>query len=231
MSLSLGTAPGKAGIKDSAEQQAGVSLSICMRRLTGLLVLALVVAACGQADAEASTTSSTGTSSTTSTVATSTTSPKETTTTAATTTTETETGQIVQVVFASSDQLDCSYTETFERMIDETAEPIESAFQLLVAGPSAEEQATGVASFFSRQTEGMVRSVTVDDGLLTVDFEDLRPVIPNASTSCGHLSLIAQLNGTAFQFEEVERVTYRIEGSCETFFNWLQTDCQEYGRT
>ncbi len=76
----------------------------------------------------------------------------------------------------------------------------------------------------------MVRSVTLESGLLTVDFEDLRPVIPNASTSCGHLSLIAQLNGTAFQFAQVDRVTYQIDGSCDAFFNWLQTECQEYGR-
>ena len=74
------------------------------------------------------------------------------------------------------------------------------------------------------------RDFPISDGLLTVDFADLRPVIPNASTSCGHLSLIAQLNGTAFQFGEVDRVTSRIDGSCDMFFNWLQTDCQTYAR-
>ena len=147
----------------------------------------------------------------------------------ATTTIGAVTGPTVQVVFASSDLSECANTETFDRTIYETSEPIESAFQLLVAGPAPEEQA-GSGSFFSARTEGMVDSVTVVGGLLTVDFEDLRPVIPNASTSCGHFSLIAQLNGTAFQFEEVDRVTYQIEGSCDTFFNWLQTDCQEYAR-
>jgi spore germination protein GerM len=147
-----------------------------------------------------------------------------------TSSTEVVTGRIVLMFFASADQSDCSSTEEFERTIDEGADPIESAFQLLVAGPTTEEQTTGAGSFFSSDTEEMVRSVTLDAGLLTVNFEDLRPVIPNASTSCGHMSLIAQLNGTAFQFADVDRVTYQIEGTCEAFFNWLQRDCHEYTR-
>jgi spore germination protein GerM len=163
-------------------------------------------------------------------VITSTTSAEATTTTESTTTTEATTGQIVHVVFASADQSDCSNTETFQRIINAAADPIESVFQLLVAGPTTGERTTGAGSLFTSDTDGMVRSVTVEGSLLTVDFEDLRPLIPNASTSCGSFSLIAQLNGTAFQFEELDRVTYQIEGNCQTFFNWLQRDCQEYPR-
>lgn len=203
---------------------------VLLRRLTGLAVLALIVAACGEGDGGASTTSITASSSSTTTAAPSTTSPETTPATETTTTTEIMAGQTVQLFFASADESDCSNTDMFGRSIDETADPIESALRLLVAGPTAEEQATGAGSFFSTETEETIRSINLEGGLLTVDFEDLRPVIPNASTSCGHLSLIAQLNSTAFQFEEVDRVTYQIEGSCETFFNWLQTDCQEYTR-
>lgn len=208
--------------------------SILVRRLGGFLVLVLVVAACGGSGVDTSTTSLPTLSSSTSTVITSTTSPETTTTTTttmeSTSSTEVVTGRIVLMFFASADQSDCSSTEEFERTIDEGADPIESAFQLLVAGPTTEEQTTGAGSFFSSDTEEMVRSVTLDAGLLTVNFEDLRPVIPNASTSCGHMSLIAQLNGTAFQFADVDRVTYQIEGTCEAFFNWLQRDCHEYTR-
>lgn len=207
-----------------------MSSPVLMRRLAGVAVLALVLAACGDGEGVASTASMVSTSSTSSAAAPSTTTPEASTTLQPTTTTDAMTGRTVQVVFASSDQSDCSNTDSFARTIDDAAEPIESTFHLLVAGPTPEEQATGAGSFFSGDTEGMVRSVTVEDGLLTVDFEDLRPEIPNASTSCGHFSLIAQLNGTAFQFEEVDRVTYQIEGNCDTFFNWLQTDCQEYAR-
>ncbi len=73
--------------------------------------------------------------------------------------------------------------------------------------------------------------MTLEDGLLEVDFEDFRAEIANASTSCGSASLIASLNATAFQFSEVERVRYSIFGSCNTFYNWLQGECQDQTRT
>ena len=69
------------------------------------------------------------------------------------------------------------------------------------------------------------------DGLLTFDFRDLRPSIPNASTSCGSEALLAQLNGTAFQFAEVERTRYLLDGSCQDFANWLQRTCFDTDRS
>jgi spore germination protein GerM len=117
-----------------------------------------------------------------------------------------------------------------ERVIDEGADPLVASFELLVAGPSADESKDGLWSWFSDETTATVRSVELDNGLLVVDFDNFIEAMNNAGTSCGSESLLAQLNGTAFQFTEVERVTYGIEGSCETFFNWLQRDCVVYHR-
>jgi hypothetical protein len=80
----------------------------------------------------------------------------------------------VQVVFASSDQSDCSNLTNLDREVDESVEPVEATFDLLEAGPNAVEQAEGANSFFSEATAGMVRSITLDNGLLTVDFDDFR---------------------------------------------------------
>jgi hypothetical protein len=66
--------------------------------------------------------------------------------------------------------------------------------------------------------------------LLVVNFRDVRSLLSNASTSCGSQSLLAQLNTTAFQFEEVVRVRYEIDGSCDIFSEWLQSECMEYTR-
>lgn len=180
-------------------------------------VLALILSACGDGDA--------GSVSTTDEVSqTTSTAPATTTTTASATT------SVVQVFFAAADQSDCSNVTPFDRTIPESSDPIGASFEELLAGPTAEEESSGAGSLFSGDTAGMLRSVTLTDGLLTVDFEDLRPVIPNASTSCGSASVTAQLNNTAFQFPDVERVTYSIEGSCDAFFNWMQTECQVYPR-
>ncbi len=154
-----------------------------------------------------------------------------TTSTLAATPTESETMQTVQVAFATSGG-DCAEVTLFERQVAASLDPVEAAFRDLVAGPTGEEAARGAdAIVFSIETSETVQSVTLDNGLLLVDFSDFRELIANASTSCGSMSLLSQLNTTAFQFEEVERVRYLIEGSCDVFSNWLQRECMEYTRS
>ena len=144
-----------------------------------------------------------------------------TTSTMSTSTTATLGGPAVQVFEAdpSGCSEDMAVTGTFHA-IDESAEPIAAAFQLWLEARLGEQAA-----------EGMLHSAELDDGLLTVDFGDLRAVMNNASTSCGTFSLRAELNATAFQFPDVDRVTYQIEGNCKTFEDWLQRgECHIYTR-
>lgn len=136
----------------------------------------------------------------------------------------------VHLAFSAGDGSDCSEVVAVPRFVAANADPMKAAFDLLVAGPTADEIAGGASSLFSEATAGSVRSASLDSGLLTVDFEDVRGDLNNASTTCGSEALLAQLNGTAFQFIEVERVTYTIDGSCEAFSNWLQRDCGVFAR-
>ncbi|MGH1490813.1 MAG: GerMN domain-containing protein [Acidimicrobiales bacterium] len=155
--------------------------------------------------------------------------------TSASTATSTEptvsTGSTIDVYFSSGDGSDCEAVQPFPRTLAADADPYLGAFQELVAGPSATETEAGAGSFFSPQTASVIRSVTLNEGLLTVDFSDLRSLIPNASASCGSAALLAQLNSTAFQFTAVERTRYLIEGSCDDFGNWLQRECFDTNRS
>ena len=99
---------------------------------------------------------------------------------------------------------------------------LQSALEVLLAGPSAAERDAGLGSWFSSKTATMLRSVKIENGHAIVDLDDLRPVIPNASTSAGSRRLLAQLDATVFQFRTVESVEYRLEGDCEAFNEWLQ---------
>ncbi len=139
--------------------------------------------------------------------------------------------QVVDVYFAVGDGTDCAEVMAFPRRIGPDEEPVAAAFAELIAGPIEEEAGAGATSFFSIETAAVIRSVQIIDGLAVVDFVDLRPVLPNASTSCGSAALLAQLNGTAFQFDAVRRTRYEIDGSCEAFGNWLQRDCFESDRS
>lgn len=104
--------------------------------------------------------------------------------------------------------------------------PLEGALHALLAGPSAEEREAGIASWFSDETAGMLRSVAVDDaGLASIDFADFSGLIPGASSSAGSALLLAELDHTVFQFPQVAAVEYRFEGSCEAFWNWIQRAC------
>lgn len=185
-----------------------------LSNLAALVALGMIIGACGEAE-------------------TSTTTPGlTTTTTVSTTTTTSPETQTVMVAFATGDGSDCAQVTSYPRQIDAALDPVRSAFDMLVAGPTVEEMALGASSVFADDSSGALWSVVwyEYEKLLIVDFRDVRSLLSNASTSCGSQSLLAQLNTTAFQFEEVVRVRYEMDGSCDIFSEWLQSECMEYTR-
>lgn len=103
-------------------------------------------------------------------------------------------------------------------------DPVRGALEALLEGPTAAEEAEGYGGWFSPDTARMLRGVEVTDGTAWVDLADLRPVIPNASTSCGSGALLAMLDGTVLQFPDVDAAVYTIDGDAEAFYHWLQRD-------
>jgi hypothetical protein len=108
--------------------------------------------------------------------------------------------------------------------------PLDGALRALVLGPTPEERADGLGSWFSLETRGVLRRVRAEDGEVEVDFRDLPDLIPGASSSAGSQQLLASLNRTVFQFDWVESVEYRLDGSCDAFWEWLQRSCQVVAR-
>jgi Sporulation and spore germination len=109
---------------------------------------------------------------------------------------------------------------------------LEAALIGLVGGPSESEAASGYVSPFSERTELVVQGVSIDDdGLAIVELADLREAIPNGSATATSRVLLAQLNATVFQITEVDAVEYRMGGSCEAFWGWLQTGCTTVERS
>ena len=109
----------------------------------------------------------------------------------------------------------------------DAAARLTAALEALLEGPSSAEAARGYDSWFGSETAGMLNEASIDaDGHAVVDFADFSGVIPNASTSAGSQVLLASLNATVFQDDEVTEIEYRFDGSCDAFWNWLQTECQ-----
>jgi len=133
----------------------------------------------------------------------------------------------VDVYFGVDGSADCAEVQAFPRQIPPNREPIQGAFESLLAGPSAAE--SGATSWFSAETADALRSVSLADGRLRVDLDDLSSVISGASSSCGSAALLAQLQATGFQFAEVNEIEFH-EGSCESFFNFSQMECTVLAR-
>jgi hypothetical protein len=126
-------------------------------------------------------------------------------------------------VFFGNDQLGDPCDEVFavSRTVD-ADDPVTGALAALLAGPTTAERADGYGGWFSDDTTGMLHGVTVDaDGTAHVVFADLRPVIPNASTSCGSAALLAQLDQTLLAFDHIGDTRYAIADQA-AFYAWLQ---------
>lgn len=101
-----------------------------------------------------------------------------------------------------------------------------SALESLVAGPTSDERSRGLTSWFGDETRDVVRDVRAAPDRLVVDFRQSLPErIPGAASSAGSQVLLAALDSTVFQFPGVEAVEYRLGGSCDAFWEWLQREC------
>ncbi|HEX4904071.1 MAG TPA: Gmad2 immunoglobulin-like domain-containing protein [Acidimicrobiales bacterium] len=104
-----------------------------------------------------------------------------------------------------------------------TAGVLRQALEALVAGPRPED-GDGLDSLFSEETADVLAGVSITDGTAVLD---LAYEVNNASTSAGSAAFLAELDATVFQFPTVERIEYRLGGSCDAFWEWLQYgDCR-----
>lgn len=112
------------------------------------------------------------------------------------------------------------------RIVPADREPLETALVELFAGPTVAERRAGYGSWFWYRTAPLLHRVEIADGVAIVDMGNINDYMNGASTSAGSAGLFAQLNNTVFQFPDVTAVEYRLNGSCDEFFSWLQRGCQ-----
>lgn len=120
---------------------------------------------------------------------------------------------------------DCAQVYAVHRDVPATSDVLTATLKELLAGPTAAETAKGYASWFSSATAQSLVSAKVSGNTSYVNLADLRTVIPNAGTSCGSASLLAQLRTTAQQAGMTPRVLFAINGQPKTFWEWLQVGC------
>lgn len=144
-------------------------------------------------------------------------------TTPSPTTEPTPSGATVQVFFSDLQRDPCRDVRAVPRTTS-AASTLRGALEALLAGPTATEQADGLGGWFSAATAGLLLDVRIDEeGRALVSFASrLQEVIPNASSSCGSISLLAMLDATVAQFPDVRVGVYSLEGDRTAFYGWLQ---------
>jgi len=135
-------------------------------------------------------------------------------------------GESLDVWFLEGEQL-----VAVPRARPESSGVLRAALEALLAGPTAEERAQGLGSAFGDGSEGLLAEVTITDGLAVVDFDDRLRETTGGLASASSAALLEQLNRTVLQFDTVERVEYRLGGSCDAFATWAHDRvCVAYER-
>jgi spore germination protein GerM len=106
--------------------------------------------------------------------------------------------------------------------------PLRAALLELLAGPTRAETRLGCTSVFSQRSTGLLKDVAIVDRQAVVDLHDLAGKLPGGTTA--DTLFATQMNLTVFQFPAVQSVRYQMNGSCESFFNRLQGNCQIFRR-
>lgn len=101
----------------------------------------------------------------------------------------------------------------------------------LLDGPSAEQRARDYYGPADGQ-DISVRSVTFDGELLVVDLHFGEGGVNNLNTATASAIWHSSLQGTMFQLPEIERLELRLDGSCEDYLAYFQSDgCQQLERS
>lgn len=105
----------------------------------------------------------------------------------------------------------------------EAIDRIEWTLRTLLAGPTDEERNVGFNSFFDTTTAEALNGVTLVEGHVVADFNEAI-YVNNASTSTGGVFFNAELRSNLFQHPEVESAEFHINGDCEAWSAFFQSD-------
>ena len=131
--------------------------------------------------------------------------------------------EAVQLYFANDELGDvCGEVFPVSRQVP-ADDPITTTVAALLEGPTSTEIEAGYGGWFSDATTGLLDRIRIDGGRAYVSFDaSLRQVIPNASSSCGSMALLASLDRTITQFPEIDEAWYSLDGNRAELYAWLQ---------
>ncbi len=99
----------------------------------------------------------------------------------------------------------------------------------MTKGVEPAEQELGFRSPFPASADGSFLGVSLDNGTAYVQFS--AGIFPDgADTAEGSQIFLSTLNANVFQFDTINAVEYRLDGSCSAFFQQLGAECETITR-
>jgi hypothetical protein len=131
----------------------------------------------------------------------------------------------VTFVCAAAGALDPEDEATYvpvTRRVPRTAGVLGATIDAFLGGTTVEEEQGGGVSAFTYHP-ATTASVTITGRRAVIDFSpELADDATTATTSTGSLLFQGALGRTVLQFATVDEVEYRLDGSCEAFWEWQQ---------
>jgi spore germination protein GerM len=116
--------------------------------------------------------------------------------------------------------------------VDSIEARLHFAIEQLLAGPTPDERDLGYSSVFPLGSEQLLIGVDVgEDGLATLDFADALQTVGPLNSSHNRFLFFGTIGETIFQFDEVQSIEFRIEGSCDQFARYFETVCEPWRRS
>jgi hypothetical protein len=131
----------------------------------------------------------------------------------------------IQVYFTCDDDLRPATPRAVPRVVPTADATVRVALDELLKGPNEAERAAGLSSVFSPKTAGMLHGVATQNGRVIIDLKDLSATLPSLGTSAGTHQLLNELGMTIAQFNSIQEIEYRVDGSCERFWYQLKMEC------
>jgi len=139
------------------------------------------------------------------------------------TSTETDAVTTLRVFLTASSNGSPGPLVEVRRTVPATTGVLRASLVALLDGPTVEERAAGLMSWFPDDTGDAVEAVSITDGQATVRLSYGPEDLPHAAPPDG---VLAQLNATVFQFDNVQAVRYELGGDCAAFDAWLGRGCE-----
>ncbi len=122
--------------------------------------------------------------------------------------------------------VDCGKTAKVTRTIPVTDSPATAALEQLFLWPTSEEKSGGLIDYvITGSTTDALNRVFVKNGVAYLDWDDLRELIPSASSSCGSIGFLRPIEETLLQFPTITKVIHAIDGQPSVFYEWIQMGC------